>query len=109
MNNEKEAKMQRIRNEIRVQKEMFDREKTKRTIYTCIALAVVFYFLASQSGEMNSITDYILGVPVAIFGAGLYLYINLLIFAPILNVSTREEEVINQLRLELNALEKEQE
>lgn len=109
MNKEKEAKMQRIRNEIRMQEERFDREKTKRTIYTCIALAIVFYFLASQSGEMNSITDYLLGVPIAIFGAGLYLYFNLLIFMPIMNVSTREEEVINRLRLELNTLEKEQE
>lgn len=85
----------------------FEKTKRKRCLITILCLSVAFYILFLWLGEMQDIKDYLIGLISAPIGACLYFYINMIIFAPVINGGTREAVILERLHAELNLLRRE--
>ena len=109
MNKEKEAQAEQIRREIWRLEEQKDKKKWKVTVYTFIVIAIVIYFIWRDIGDFKKISDYLLGIPAAGMASFFYMYLNSLIFLPILHAGKVEDNSIEWYRRKLRELEKEQE
>lgn len=101
-------KKQRLETLIAAKERKSEKNKSKRTLTAIGIIAAVIYALFLYEGSMQRPTDYLLGIPAAIIGAGMYFYINVLGYSLLFGESNRENEEINRLKLELWMLEREE-
>ena len=99
-------RQQELRKTIALYEDEFDKRKWKRTVKTFIGLSVAFYVLGIWLGDFEGIKGYLLGLVVSPFIAGGYMYLNILIFMPIINGARDEAVIIERLKTELRMLEK---
>lgn len=98
----------KLRQELAREEERVDRAKTKRAVITILIIGAVFFLLAVKSNEINGILDFILTLIACVFGAGIYFYINLLIFTPIFTMAQSDNARIEYMKKELAELEKQE-
>ena len=88
--------------------EKFEKNKFKRFVYSIIGLTIVFLVLLIYLDKIQSLKDFLCAIPVSIFTAGLYFYINLLIFLPLFKKSEEENKILERLKKEYETLNQEQ-
>ena len=84
-----------------------EKAKRKRTLTALGVIAAAIYIILFWIGEFKSPVEYLLGVPASIFAAGMYFYINLLIFTPIFTAAQEENRALERLKMELWRLKSE--
>lgn len=98
-----------LRNQIAKYEALSEQKKTKRLVKTLVCLSIAFYVLWLWLGAMEGIVGYLLGLLASPVCAGIYFYINTLIFLPITSGAMNENIAIERLKTELRLLEKGQE
>ena len=101
-------KKEQLRWRIEAKIKQSEKNKNKRTLTAIGIVAAIIYALFLWEGSMQGPTDYLLGIPAAVIGAGMYFYINVLGYSLIFSESDRENDEINRLKLELWLLEREE-
>jgi hypothetical protein len=101
-------KVNEFRRYIKETEDRYEKKKNKTNLYTFIGLSIAFYVIGIWLGWIQDATEYLYGLAVAPICAGIYMYVSLLIFLPIINCRTNEIQTMTRLRSELSYLEKEQ-
>ena len=96
-------------NEIRLQiektEEIYQKKKNKILLRILIGLSVVFYVFGFMNGRMDSIKDFLIGIPIVLVCSGICLLFSIIILTPLLNCREDEIKRIANLKAELNRLE----
>lgn len=84
--------------------EASDNKKWKRTKITLFVLSAVVYLEFLKSDRMNSLLEFLAGVIIAPICAGVIMFISCLVLLYMTIGSVQENEEINLLKGELNAI-----
>lgn len=93
----------RLRQEISKLDALYEKRKEKRVIRTFLVLSGVVYLAASAFGAMNGIVEYLCGLVVAPFVAGIIMYGSMLVLLYMMTGGTEEIKIIARLEGELLA------
>lgn len=99
-------KITELKTQIDEVEKMYGKKKNKNTLYTFIFLGIGFYILGIWFGFMDSIIDYLAGIVISFIFAGIYFYVSMIVFLPIMICRSNEIETITRLKTELRLLEK---
>lgn len=98
------SKEENLERRIYLLEEASENKKWKRTKITFFVLSAVVYFIFIMSDRMNSLADFLGWIIVAPICAGFVMFISCLVMAYMITGATRENEEINRLKGELNAI-----
>lgn len=96
----------KLRQELAKEEERVDRAKTKRAIIAILIIGAVFFLLAVESNAIKNIKDFILTLIACVFGAGIFFYIGLLVFSPLVSMAQSDDARIKYLKKQIDEFER---
>ena len=97
-----------LRQELAREEERVDKAKGKRCIITILLIGAVFFLLAIKANEINNLLEFILTLIACVFGAGIYFFVNSLIFTPLFTMAQSDNARIERMKKEIAELEKQE-
>jgi hypothetical protein len=97
---------QEIRNQIWEYEQMYEKRKGKLALKTWAVLSVAFYVLAFCFGWMHDPLDFLGGIVLSAVASGVFMFVSVLVMAPLNNLRGNEIAILTRLRTELDLLEK---
>jgi hypothetical protein len=96
----------KLRQELAKEEERVDKAKTKRAIIAILIIGAVFFLLAVKSNEIKNIKDFIITLIACVFGAGIYFYVSILVFTPLVSMAQSDNARIKYLKKQIDEFER---
>lgn len=105
MNNE----IYKLRQELANEEKRVENAKTKRCIITILCFAAVFFIMEMAQSHENginiSVLEFIGGILASVFMAGIYFWINAIIFSALASKAQSEDRMLENIRKQIAELE----
>ena len=100
------SREQELRKLIWEHERMYEKRKNKLTVKTLIVLSICFYIAGIVFGMMQEPLDYLTGIIVAVIGAGIFMFVAILVMTPLMKLRESELTTLTRLKIEMENIEK---